>query len=84
MINFRTAHDIGLLACLSLAEEEELVVSALAVEDGTDAVVAARADAQSVGQQLDRVDIVGKVIDEFLFGLKPSVIDAGFSMYSCI
>ena len=63
-IDFSFSYDIGFLFCLSLAEEEELVIGATAVKYCTYAVVAAFADAHTVDQQLDRVNVVGEVVDD--------------------
>lgn len=54
----------GFLTGLTLAKQEEAVVSSVTTEYGADGVVITATDAQTVGQQLHGLDVVADVVDE--------------------
>ena len=58
------------LACLTLAQEEELVVTATAVKDSTTGKFFGTTDANTVGQQLDRLDVILDKGNDTVFGIE--------------
>ena len=73
LVNLFLENHVGLLAGLTLAQEEEAVVLALGgIEYGTHLV--ALTDAQTVGQQLDGLDVSLKVSNDGVLGIVEALL----------
>ena len=70
------------LTSLTLAEKEESVVGTITIEYSTDRVVIPATDAQTVGQQFHRLDVVADVVNQVgRVGEFPgTIISAGFGI----